>query len=156
MNVERGLAIGVVVAAGAAVLAGLLVLGSPAEERSRMFDARRVEDLQALNWALRRHHQREGRLPERIEEVIPDNGPIGWRDPRTGDSYTYRLHDEATFELCATFERGVEHRGRLPYLSGGRDGELFRFHDAGFQCFTMAASVAKPALGPATVEGARR
>ena len=37
-----------VLAASAAVVAGILVVGSPAEERTRRLDRRRVEDLAAM------------------------------------------------------------------------------------------------------------
>lgn len=135
MSAERLLALGLVVVVGIALVTGLLVLGSPSEERSRLLDARRVEDLRALTFALRRHHEREGALPERMEDMA-ELEPAWLRDPRSGEAYGYRPLDSETFELCATFE----HRADRPHLPERREAEPFRFHDAGPQCFRIAVA----------------
>lgn len=134
MTVERLLGIGLVIAVGIAVVAGLWVLGPPAEERSRSLDARRVEDLRTLTWHVRHHHEQGGALPERLEDVV-GLAPVWLQDPRSGEAYGYRRLDDETFELCATFERDAE-QVRSP---GMREVEPFRFHEAGVQCFVIPA-----------------
>ena len=135
MNADRVLAIGLIIAVVIAVVAGLVVLGSPSEERSRLLDARRVEDLRALTWALNRHLEREGALPESIEDLV-ESEPALLHDPRSGEAYGYRPLDSETFELCATFE----HRADRRHVPEKRDAEPFRFHDAGPQCFRIAVA----------------
>ncbi len=115
------------------MVVGLVVLGSPADERSRLLDARRVEDLHALTWAVRRHYEREGTLPERIEDMLGDLEPPWLEDPRTGEAYGYRRLDDGAFELCATFEQVAQ----PPHRSGLLLDEPFRRHDAGQQCFRV-------------------
>ncbi|MCC5887923.1 MAG: hypothetical protein JJT88_15925 [Gammaproteobacteria bacterium] len=136
MNLDRVLAVGVGMAVGVAVVAGLFVLGSPGDERSRLLDARRVEDLSALTFAVRRHHAREGAVPDRIEDILGDLESDWLRDPRSGDTYGYRPLGVDSFELCATFERQAE----PPHRPGMRSDEPFRYHAAGPQCFRIPAS----------------
>lgn len=135
MSVERLLGLGLLVVVGVAVVVGLLVLGSPSEERSRLLDARRVEDLHALTSAIKRHHEREGALPERMEDLA-ELEPEWLRDPRSGEAYGYRPLAGDAFELCATFEQRADRR----HWPQAREAEPFRFHDAGPQCFRIPIS----------------
>ena len=137
MSLERSLAIGVSAVVILAVVAGLVVLGWPAEERSRMLDARRVEDLSVLTQAVRRHYRREGTLPERIEDIHGGVDASWLQDPRTGAVYSYRVVDGETFELCADFEQVAAR----PHWPVPRDDEPFRFHEAGPQCFEIPVTL---------------
>lgn len=117
-----------------AVAAGLVLLGSPGEERSRLLDARRVADLREVTLAVRRHYRREGALPNDLGEILANMEPVWLEDPRSGEPYGYRPIDDGHFELCATFERKAQPSQR----PGTRFDAPFRHHDAGAQCFRIS------------------
>ncbi len=102
-SVLSGVSAAVVIAA---VAAGLFVLGSPAEERARRFDERRVTDLHAIAAATDVYWTRHARLPESLEELASEPGVrIATGDPASSLPYGYRALDDAGYELCAYFER---------------------------------------------------
>ena len=55
-------------------------------------------------------------------------------DPVTGESYVYRLHHGADYELCATFSRASDNDG-----PGFGDENTRWRHEAGEQCFALSA-----------------
>ena len=57
----------------AAVVAGVFVLGSPADERARRLDRRRVEDLQGIAAATDLYWTRHSRLPASLDELTADS-----------------------------------------------------------------------------------
>jgi len=127
MSGKRALAIVLVGVVAAAVTAGIVIIGSPREERTRRLDARRVEDLQRLSRSVEVYHTRHERVPSSLEELStePGLGDIP-RDPVTGEAYTYRMTGERSYQLCATFDRET---------TGVRAD--FWSHGAGAQCFTQ-------------------
>lgn len=123
--------------AGVAVLvvlvAGLVLGGSPARERRRQLDARRLEDLQNISGAIETYAARHEGLPAGLEGVIgqPDAGWIRFQDPVSGERYAYRALDSLRYELCATFDAAD---------SAGADGvAAFWRHPQGRTCFTFDA-----------------
>ena len=121
-----------VVAASAAVVAGILVVGSPAEERTRRLDRRRVEDLAAMASSVDLFWTRHSRLPASLEELRREPGasePAG--DPMTNAPYEYRVSSDRAFELCARFEGDS---ARDPVARSG-----FWSHGAGLHCFRREA-----------------
>jgi hypothetical protein len=89
----------------AAVLTGVIILGSPSEERAKRLDLRRVSDLQGLQNAVDFYFAERAALPVSIEELSTQPGVRIGGDPVTGAAYRYRPLDAEQFELCATFER---------------------------------------------------
>ena len=122
---------GVVVAA---IVIGVILLDSPAQERLNRLDDRRVSDWRELSFAVHVKWTREGRLPSSLEELsIEERIVRELADPVTGDAYEYRVVDEDTYELCAVFEGEIdagEHD--IPY-------EYLWFHGPGRQCFELKA-----------------
>ena len=111
-----------------AVAIGLWTLGSPATERARHVDERRVGDLGTLARALDVVTSRRGALPSSLDDLDPAIAPPnGWRDPDTGQLYEYRPLGPGTYELCATFQEAGG-----PGLAGS-----FWSHAAGRQCFRL-------------------
>lgn len=115
---------------------GLLILGSPADERVNRLDRRRVQDLQQIERAVNLHWTRQGRLPVSLDELSRDAGVrISVNDPVTGEPYAYRPLDDAKFEVCAVFETAEQ--GEVA-IAG------FWSHGAGRQCFQPMAREMRP------------
>ena len=128
-------ATGVVVAVVlAAVVVGVILLDSPAQERLRRLDERRVSDLSELGRAVSVYWTQEGSLPSSLNELSRDREFYAdLSDPETGEPYEYRAIDDTTYELCAVFARKTGNGERkVPY------GYLW-FHGSGRQCLQLEA-----------------
>ena len=106
MSVNRIAAVVVTVLVIAVVAVGLLLGGSPAEQRLLRFDERRVADLRMLARAVRVHWNRAGELPVALSELADgqnlDRLPL---DPATREDYDYAVTGADGFRLCASFVR---------------------------------------------------
>lgn len=118
----------------AAVITGFFFVGTPAAERERQFDERRVSDLQYITDALTSHWQIRKSLPENLEEVKDLTPP---RDPVTQAAYEYKKTGDLKYTVCATFSgSNISEDSRAypkpayPYY-GGTDWS----HEAGYVCF---------------------
>lgn len=88
----------------AAAIIGLIVVGSPAEQRAVRMDERRLADLAALSSAIDQFHQNQDRLPEVPSEARRYMSlPPRDADPVTSEPYEYRVLSDTEFELCAVF-----------------------------------------------------
>ena len=68
---------------------GFYLIGPPAEERVRRFDARRETDLQRLRLAADLYWTRNRRLPASLDELHQEAGTnIYARDPESGETYS--------------------------------------------------------------------
>lgn len=110
-----------------AVAIGIGILGSPADERVRQLDQRRVEDLDRISRAVDVYWSRRQQLPSVVED-LRETGVLVPNDPISGVPYEYRRREENTYELCAQFERPSSEPGR-PGIEG------FWSHGSGRQCF---------------------
>jgi hypothetical protein len=89
----------------AAVIAGFCIAGSPVDARRQANDARRVSDLQGLQWQMTTFWQQKQRLPENLGELVDPANPVPLpTDPVTAGTYRYEKLGETGFRLCATFE----------------------------------------------------
>lgn len=90
----------------AAIVAGLVVSGSPLTQRELRFDERRVTDLNTLSDSLSRRYIDSGSLPDSLEPLV--DGRILSElptDPVSGDRYGYEATGRGRFRLCADFAR---------------------------------------------------
>ena len=133
ISVRTVIAISLVVAVLAVVIVGVTLLDSPAEERSRRLDERRVDDLRDIARKLDIYWTREGALPSSLEELANESGVfLELFDPESGQPYEYRVLSSNTYELCAEFARDTaEEQGRF-YRNHWS-------HGPGRQCFQMEA-----------------
>jgi hypothetical protein len=116
----------------AAVVAGIIMIGSPTEERVRLLDERRVQDLGRIARASDLYWTRHDRLAASIEELTAEPGTdLDPSDPSTGSPYEYRPIDARMYELCAAFESDSTEARR-----GAGD---FWSHGSGRQCFRREA-----------------
>jgi hypothetical protein len=124
---KRALAGVLVVVVAAAVTTGIVIIGSPAEERTRRLDTRRVSDLRQISQSVEVYHTRHQRVPVSLDELSQEPGlAIVARDPVTGRPYGYQSIDSDSYQLCATFDRETT-AVRSDFWS----------HGSGMQCFTL-------------------
>ncbi len=132
--------IGAMIAAMLLVLGlGLWVLDSPAKERQRKLDTKRVGSLRNLSLSIDHFWSDKDTLPKDLEELTAWEGRAEPRsDPDSGEIYFYEATGEAGYRLCATF--ALESSSPLPrrgYYSNG--GPSVWHHSAGRQCFDLEA-----------------
>jgi len=134
----RQAAMGVVtVAVISAVVGGILLMGSPADERRRRLDERRVNDLVALARATDLYWTRHGRLPASLEQLSAEPGTsVSISDPGTDRAYEYTAVSGANYELCAVFQLSAT-------LQEHRLDSDFWAHEEGRQCFRREAKTIK-------------
>ena len=117
----------------AAVVAGLIVLGSPMEERARRIDDRRVADLQGIMAATDLFWTRHSRLPASLDDLTAEPGVrISTADPASSEIYSYQPLDSVHYEVCASFEQESGEISRDPTR------DLWA-HGSGRQCFRLEA-----------------
>jgi hypothetical protein len=129
---------GAAACAGAIVVAGLVAVGTPMEEREAQIDARRLEDLRAIHDAVMRISFGDGwkdpavpvaqvrPLPPTLGAVARDAVAVRPRltDPETDTLYAYQIAGPTTFRLCAAFKTTRD---------GAKDPEWN--HPAGLHCY---------------------
>ncbi len=121
-----------------AVVAGVLVLRTPGEERARRVDERRIQDLQSIQKAVELRWTGQRTLPATLAELVQQTmPPPAERDPVSGMPYEYRAVSDREYEVCASFaEASPGLRERQP-----RD---FWSHGAGRGCFRLEARALQP------------
>jgi hypothetical protein len=129
-HVVLGLAITTV---AGAIVAGLMVVGSPGNERMRRLDDRRIRDLVAITRAVNGYWTKHARLPSALGELLESPGTaVESRDPLTGQSYHYGAKGGKTYELCADFQRESSDVDADP-------SSRFWSHGTGRRCFQLEA-----------------
>ncbi len=112
------------------IIAGFFIIGSPAEQRARRFDERRISDLQFLQVQIVDYWRRQEKLPQSLEDL--QNDVVNFElpsDPVSGQPYDYKVKDDLTFELCANFALASEERGMAKFNQQWQ-------HPAGYYCFS--------------------
>ena len=116
--------ISVVVLAG--IITGFFIIGSPFMQRLRLFDERRVSDLQNIQWQVVNFWQKKGTLPKVLSELNDSisgySAPI---DPKTEASYEYQISGPTTFKLCANFSLSTEVVNGKDYLTKNRNSRYY-------------------------------
>ena len=123
----------------AALVCGFTLSGTPANERARRFDERRLNDLQQISSAIDAYWNTEDVLPENLE-ILTQNRRIfieSIADPKTSEVYEYIAQEGAKYKLCATYETKAIDSSKVakPYPS-----LLFWDHPFGYYCFEFDAS----------------
>lgn len=134
--IRKSLAIVGLIIVLAAIVAGFVVVGSPADLRAFRFDDRRVSDLNSIQYQIIENIRRNKTLPESIlamNDAYPyANIP---KDPETGDSYEYNKKSAESFEICATFSRASKDNPNKSYLYESSAKNENWNHEAGRVCF---------------------
>lgn len=121
-----------IIVVAAAVAVGLILIGSPADQRARRIDERRLADLRELARAVDLYWTRHARLPASLDELSREEAVLLAipADPETGHTYRYETMGASAYRLCAEFATA----GPEPVR-----GETFWRHAAGPQCFELRA-----------------
>ncbi len=103
----RGIIVALVVVA--AIVYGIVIIGSPASQRAKMMDDQRVNDLSNIqNQIVYSQWENKGEVPATLEALKdPISGFTIPTDPETKQSYEYKMISKNSFELCATFKTVV-------------------------------------------------
>lgn len=113
-----------------AVVAGVIVVGTPAEGRMQRLDRVRAADLREIVAAVDRYWRQHERLPASLRDVAADpRADVSVVDPATETEYEYRIVDDDSYELCAVFD--------LESIPERRERGTFWLHDAGRNCFEL-------------------
>lgn len=89
----------------ASIVSGFFIVGSPAVQRQRRFDDRRISDLQTLQNEIVNYWQQKEKLPEKLSDLNNSiSGFVPPNDPETNGAYQYKVALPLTFELCADFK----------------------------------------------------
>jgi len=127
-------AIGLSLVVLAVIIIAVSLLDSPAQERLRRLDERRMSDLREIANAVDIYWTREGILPNVLDDLADEKGCFAELvDPETGAAYEYRVIDEDSYELCATFDTEDAASDRDPYFK-----DLWH-RGIGRQCFTLTS-----------------
>lgn len=109
-----------------AIVGSFFIMGSPLTARAKRFDARRVADLQNIQWQVVNFWQAKGKLPVSLADLEDSiSGNRNPKDPEADSPYVYKLEEKPmSFALCGTFTRSnvgesEDLRGRGEY-GGGR------------------------------------
>jgi len=88
----------------ASIVAGFFIMGSPVKQRLLRFDQEKINNLQNIQWQVVNLWQVKRVLPKSLAELEdPISGFVVPMDSQTGESYTYRVAGNLSFELCAVF-----------------------------------------------------
>lgn len=100
----RWLAIVASVVVAATLVAAVLSMGSPSEQREIKLDARRVQDLQHLERAVQEYYAVHQALPANFTKLAMQPGwELSSTDPVDGTAYVYETTGERSYRLCARF-----------------------------------------------------
>jgi hypothetical protein len=116
------------------IVAGFVIVGSPARQRSLKFDQQRVSDLQSIQSQTINFWQQKGKLPASLNDLTDSiSGFKAPTDPQTSQAYDYTVESDLSFQLCANFSLPSENDQRtIPMLYPSPDNWS---HSGGHFCF---------------------
>jgi hypothetical protein len=87
------------------IVIGVVLIGTPVDQRNRRFDDSRIQSLQNLQSQIVNYWTQKQVLPEalgKLEDSI--SGFMVPTDPESKQAYDYKVVNELSFELCASFK----------------------------------------------------
>jgi hypothetical protein len=130
----------------ASIITGFFIIGTPAVQRDRRFDERRVGDLQTLQSSIVNYWIQKEKLPQDLSELEDSiSGFTIPKDPVSETPYEYSVIDPLSFELCAIFKTSSQDFGLTsvgskyayvdPYMYRGDSYQQNWEHEAERTCF---------------------
>ena len=114
------------------IITSFFVIDSPMTAQIKKHDQQRVNDLSGLDSMINSYYRENGELPADLTAARL----VQFKDPKTGEPYSYEVIGEGKYELCATFALAAEEDLKYPYYAD-RD---WYYHQAGRQCFETAVT----------------
>ena len=84
---------------------GIVLTGTPGQQRALQFDQRRTSDLQQIASAIQMYWEQQKKLPQGFDDLKQQQFTYiqSVQDPETQAPYEYKVLGEKTYELCAVF-----------------------------------------------------
>src|SRR3989344_3682341 len=84
---------------------GIVLTGTPGQQRALQFDQRRTSDLQQIASAIQMYWEQQKKLPQGFEDLKQQQFTYiqSVQEPETQAPYEYKVLGEKTYELCAVF-----------------------------------------------------
>jgi hypothetical protein len=118
-----------VVMVAASVLWGLMIIGTPEQQREKKYDEKRIADLQGIAGSIDRYFTRHQSLPVHLDDLKKEPGSsIRKVDPKTAIAYTFTRRSADSYELCAEFSAESDEEIKSMWA-----------HHAGHNCFQFTA-----------------
>jgi len=117
----------------AVFIASLFTVESPTRTRNRKIDEAMLENFSLINNDISMYFEDYEKLPDSLDVLVNEYNFLGNRDlvdPETKQAYEYKIIDDKTYEICATFRTSnlEEEDERYKYVM-----DTSR-HDMGYQC----------------------
>lgn len=136
-KINRIGAVSMVTVALFALVISLAKIGSPAKNRSLVFDKDRIVAISEIASRLNRAVQAAAKMrgaPVKVPEAPGKFGnPELWKDPRTQEDYGFRKVSEYEYEICGTFENDSH---ELERKYGNNLNQRWKFK-LGMNCFKI-------------------
>jgi hypothetical protein len=121
------------------IIVGFFIIGTPGDQRNRRFDEQRIYDLQALQSQIINYWIQKDKLPGELSLLRDDiSGFIVPTDPGTKGDYEYRIINDLSFEICATFQHVSDDRDKTGKFAETMPRGLYQqnwSHNAERTCF---------------------
>ena len=156
-----GIAVGILTLVS--IISGFFIIGTPSHVRMLRYDEQKVQDLTGMQYQIVNYWQLKRALPATASQL---SDPLAHYtvpvDPQSDAPYTYKVENNLSFTLCATFnEPTPDMAGKggygaqsvsYPSMDGGVD-ENWQ-HGAGETCFTRTIDPERyPAISPQAAKG---
>ena len=123
---------------------GIVLTGTPGQQRMSQFDQSRVSDLQQISYVIDSYWQNNGKLPENLEELRDSRLYFvsSITDPETQEPYEYLriakelIPEEQKYQLCAVFSYSFDDT-YSPYQKGYPVLPNFWNYELGRTCFDL-------------------
>ena len=119
-----------------AIVWGFAVLGSPRTQQLYKYDEQKVSDLQNINSEVQNYYQMKNVLPAALSDLTTSgNYFILPADEQTGAQYEYQKTGNASYQLCATFNKDLTASSAAMQTYPVQYGATTWNHPAGHYCF---------------------
>ena len=129
---------------------GIVLTGTPGQQRAFQFDQRRVSELQQISYAIDTYWQNNEKFPASFDDLKNQQHSYiqSVTDPKTQVAYEYRVLGDKSYELCATFETdsaktAVRFKTPVPFSEQSWD------HATGRVCFEREVQELRKDVAPA-------
>lgn len=122
----------VIIFVSAAVIGGIVMIGTPSSQRMLRLDTQRIRNLKNIRSAIDTYWTRHQSLPINLDSLSQEPDIfIEILDPETKITYEYRIIKAYEYELCASFS--------IPYNPIQKKTiELFWAHEVGEKCYLIS------------------